>query len=196
MSLWFLTCKNRRSSRGGPLEMGRCWLEDWRHETRPLLPEMTFEPEISISRHHESGFFCQSTKPPDCSLLLVWTDSSPWWNSDALILTCPTTHMLLTAFSAAWPPIAAMYCCTMYLAVDASCMHARTYREIKHHVRFIHSFCSEKRRRNGGGRRGRRGGNVRTMEACLTARSMERSTWIWKGRMGQPTMLRMKLSSL
>lgn len=102
--------------------MGVCWLEDCLQETFPLLPEMTLHPETSNSKHHKSGFFCQSTNPPASSVLLTFTLSSPWWKSDALIFTSPTAHMLSNEFIAACPPVAAMYCCTMYFAVEASYM--------------------------------------------------------------------------
>lgn len=115
------TCKKRRKGRGGPFEMGPWWLEEWRHVSLPLLPQMTLQPETTSSKNHKSGSFCQSTNPPVSSLLFTFTlfSISPWWNSDAVIFIWPVTHMLCTAFNAACPPVAAMYCCTMYFAVEA-----------------------------------------------------------------------------
>lgn len=115
------TCKKRRRGLGGPVEMGDCWLEDCLQEILPSPPEITLQPEIRSSRHHRSGCFCQSTNPPDSWVFLTLTVSwSPWWKSDELIFTWPIAHILCIEFSAGWPPVAAMYCCTIYLAVDAS----------------------------------------------------------------------------
>lgn len=110
--------------------MGLCWLEDCLQEICPLLPEITLQPEISSSKHQRSGFFCQSTNPPASSVLLTFTDSSPWWNSDAQIFTCPIAHILPTVFNAGCPPVAATYCCTIYFAVEAS------YNRIANQVKF------------------------------------------------------------
>lgn len=116
--LW--TWRKRRKGLGGPLEMGVCWLEEFRHESFPLLPQMTLQPETTSSKHHKSGFFCHSTNPPSSSVLFFTsTLSSPTWNSDALILTPPVIHMLCTELNAGWPPVAATYCWRMYLAVEA-----------------------------------------------------------------------------
>ena len=119
------TCRKRRKGLGGPFEMGVCWLEECRHESLPLLPQMTLHPGTRSSKHHKSGFFCQSTNPPTSSLLVFNSTHSssppPCWKSEALILTCPVTHMLCTEFNAGCPPVAAVYCCTIYFAVEASC---------------------------------------------------------------------------
>lgn len=105
--------------------MGECWLlEECRHESFPLEPQITLQPETTSSKHHRSGFFCQSTNPPISSVLFFTSIlSSDKWKSDALILTCPVTHILCTEFNAAGPPVAAIYCCTIYFAVEASYIH-------------------------------------------------------------------------
>lgn len=87
----------------------------------PSLPALTFKPETTNSKYHKPGFFCHSTNPPTSQLPLACTSlTSPCRISDPTIFTCPTAYMLFIEFNAACPPIAAMYCCTMYLAVEAS----------------------------------------------------------------------------
>lgn len=130
------TCKKRRRGLGGPLHMGVSSLEDCLQEMIPLLPEITLHPETSNSKHHKSGFCCQSTKPPLSSVFLTLTLSSPWWKSDELIFTCPSAHILYTEFNAGCPPVAAMYCCTIYFAVDDSCqmLHASAFIQNSSHI--------------------------------------------------------------
>ncbi|KAH0462569.1 hypothetical protein IEQ34_010144 [Dendrobium chrysotoxum] len=82
------------------------------------------------SKNQSSGFFCHNTKPPISPLPFLVMDggtaaelSLPMWNSDALIRTFPTAYILCTDISAACPPVAAMYCWSMYLAVEACCTY-------------------------------------------------------------------------
>ncbi|KAL0918055.1 hypothetical protein M5K25_010043 [Dendrobium thyrsiflorum] len=108
-----------------------------RHETAamailPLLPALILQPDTTSSRHHRSGRFCHRTKPPISPLqpppapfpaflpLPLLLPPPPGRSSVAAILTLPIAYMLLIAFSAFSPPAAAMYCCTMYFAIDAS----------------------------------------------------------------------------
>ena len=116
--------------------MGVSSLEDCLQEMIPLLPEITLHPETSNSKHQKSGFCCQSTKPPLSSVFLTLTLSSPWWKSDELIFTCPIAHILYTEFNAGCPPVAAMYCCTIYFAVDDSCqmLHASAFIQNSSHI--------------------------------------------------------------
>ena len=116
------TWRERRRGRGGPREAWDWSAADWRHATLPSLPALILWPPMMSSKNQTSGVFCQSTKPPTSArpwaAVTVW---SPRWNSDAHIRTLPTAYMLRTPCSAACPPVAAMYCWMMYLAVDACC---------------------------------------------------------------------------
>lgn len=119
------TWKKRRRGLGGPLEAWEGCEEDWLHATLPSLPALTLQPETTSSRNHKSGFFCHSTNPPTSQLCFAFVLSRPWWMSDDTIFTCPTAYMLRSESSAACPPVAARYWCTMYFAVEASCFRKR-----------------------------------------------------------------------
>lgn len=93
--------------------------------------------------------------------------------------------MLLTAFSAPCPPVAATYCWTMYLAVEAS---------------YVLLQCRFKKTKNtmeiwidqGNWRRDR----LLTMEPSLMGRVRARSDWAWNGMRGEPTSLSRATNSL
>ena len=116
------TWKKRRRGLGGPLWAREGWEEDWFQATLPSLPELTLRPETTNSKCHKSGFFCHNKKPPTsvpptCLML------SPLCRiSDPEILTCPTAHMLFNESIAPTPPMEAMYCCTIYFALEAFCI--------------------------------------------------------------------------
>ena len=132
------TWKKRRRGLGGPLEGCEGWEEDWLHATLPSLPALTLQPETTSSKNHKSGFFCHNTNPPISQLRFAFM-SPVWWMSDDTIFTCPTAYMLCTELSAASPPVAARYCCTMYFAVEASWSHKWM---IQTEVWFLKLYCS------------------------------------------------------
>lgn len=126
----FDTCKNRRRGLGGPLE---AW--EWRQgvclqATFPSLPALILQPETTSSRHQSSGLFCHKTKPPTSPpppcrkfltlTTLLFTLPSPALNSEAAIFTFPIAYMLSIHPKAFSPPTAAVYCFTIYFAVEAS----------------------------------------------------------------------------
>lgn len=87
----------------------------------PSLPELILWPETTSSRNHNSGFICHTTKPPASVLVLAVLISS-FAAAATTIFTSPTAYMLFTPFNAATPPAAARYCCTMYFALQDSCL--------------------------------------------------------------------------
>lgn len=114
----------RRRGLGGPLEAWDCSAADCLQLSFPFPPALTLQHETMSSRYHNSGVFCHKTKLPISPrplLLLADTLSSLMWKSDADMVTFPTAYQLLTELRAAWPPVAATYCWTMYFAVDACC---------------------------------------------------------------------------
>lgn len=134
------TCNERRRGLGGPLEA--C---DWchgvcLHANLPSLPALILHPDTTSSRLHRSGRFCHSMNPPTCPsslpppwpwrraflALLLLLFPSPLQNSDANIFTLPIAYILSIEFKALSPPMAAIYCCTIYLAIDDSCILTKT----------------------------------------------------------------------
>lgn len=124
------TCKERRRGLAGPRETrdGDCL-----QASAPSEPALILKPESMSSKLQRWGLFCHNTNPPNspapCFMLFIFPtlNSSPPTISEAAIFTFPITHILSIAFRACCPPEAAMYCCTMYKAIDRSCTHTRIY---------------------------------------------------------------------